>query len=258
MQIKEFLFASFLCNGKLFYYTFYKIMKINNWIVPQYTKNYKLLDDNYHLQRQAELEEAFREPAYWQILQRAEGRKINSGRILRLKNGNTPQNIYVKIKVENSVSLGVYPSKTYSFYDGLVKAGRARLEERSDGAYIALIKNEHPDIYGGVEKLTQKIAVAECLKRGLKDFKITGEAIDNSHAIHYLSGMRFKNFDTKTKAEAAKRMYGTADVNKIVRTIIKNTPKGSRYYTTMLGCVEMYMQKKVIKNIIKYLKRYPV
>lgn len=231
-------------------------MKINNFYAPKYTKNYKLLEQNYHTQRQAELEKAFQTPEYWQILNRTEESKKSSGRALRLKTEG--KEIPVTFQIEQKTPAGLNPFTTYHIYDGLTKAGYISIEELPDGAYIAMVKNEKQEIYGGVEKLAQRLAVANCLKRGLKDFKITGDALWNSHAIHYLAGMRFGPMDNKYRALSAKRLYGTDNVNTIVKNIIENTPKGEKYYTSILGCVRMHMQKSVIKNITEYLKKHPV
>ena len=132
------------------------------------------------------------------------------------------------------------------------------MEEKTDGAYIAFIENKIPEMYGGVERLSLLLAVANCLNRGLKNFKITGVAINDSHAIHYLAGMRFGKFDNRYRAEKAKRWFGTSDINKIIKTIIENTPAGSKYCTSMLGCINMHLLQSVIKSITEYLKKHPV
>ena len=121
-----------------------------------------------------------------------------------------------------------------------------------------MIENKNQRIYGGVEKLAQRLAVANCLERGLKGFNITGDALWNSHAIHYLAGMRFNSIANKYRALNTKRIFGTVDVNEIVKNIIENTPQGDKYYTSIIGCVRMYMLKNVIKNITAYLKKHPV
>ena len=233
-------------------------MYINNFYTPKYTKDYKLLEQNYHTRRQAELEKTFQAPEYWQILNRAEGAKKNSGCTLSLKSENSQKDIHVKLKIEKKFPQGLNPSTTYEIYDGLTKAGYVTLEEFPDGAYIAKVENMKQELYGGVDKLAMKLAVANCEKRGLKNFNITGDAINNSHAIHYLSGMRFGEINNKYIAERAKALYGTNDVNKIVKSIIAETPKNGRYYTAHLGCVNMHLMKTAIKNIMEYLKKHPV
>ena len=70
--------------------------------------------------------------------------------------------------------------------------------------------------------------------------------------------MRFGEINNKYIAERAKALYGTNDVNKIVKSIIAETPKNGRYYTAHLGCVNMHLMKSVIKNILVYLKKHPV
>ena len=231
-------------------------MQVKNLTQYTFSKNYKQLEDNYHAQRQKELETTFQAPEYWQILQRAEESKKNTGRILKLKSCN--EEIPVSLKIESKKPGLINVLTTYSFYDGLNKAGYVKIGEYSNGAYIAFVKKEMPKVYGGIEKLALKIAVANCLKRNLKKFEITGDAIDNSHAIHYLAGMRFNKIDNQYRAENVKRLYGTDDVNKVIKSIIQNTPNKGRYYTSILGCVKMYMKKNVIKNIIEYLKQHPV
>ena len=233
-------------------------MYINNFYTPKYTKDYKLLEQNYHTRRQAELEKTFQAPEYWQILNRAEGAKKNSGCTLTLKSENSQKDIHVKLKIEKKFPQGLNPFTIYEIYDGLTKAGYVTLEELPDGVYIAKVENIKQELYGGVDKLAMKLAVANCEKRGLKNFNITGDAINNSHAIHYLSGMRFGEINNKYIAERAKALYGTNDVNKIVKSIIAETPKNGRYYTAHLGCVNMHLMKTAIKNIMEYLKKHPV
>lgn len=233
-------------------------MKLNNYYIPSYTKNYKLLEQNYRKQRQAELEKAFQVPEYWQILNRAEEGKKNSGRVLRLKTEGKSKEIAVSIKTEIKTPQGLDPITAYRIYDGPIEAGYVSIKELPDGAYIAMIENKKQEVYGGVEKLAQRIAVANCLKRGLKNFNITGDAVWESHAIHYIAGMRFDYMYNANRARTAKRLFGTDNVNTIVKNIIKNTPKGGKYYTSILGCVRMHMLKSVIKNITAYLKKHPV
>ena len=233
-------------------------MKTNNFYAPSYTKNYKLLEQNSRKQRQSELEKTFQTPEYWQILSRAEEGKKQSGRVLKLKTDGKSKEIAVSIKTERKNPQGLSPRTTYHIYDGPIEAGYVSIKELPDGAYIAMIENKNQRIYGGVEKLAQRLAVANCLERGLKGFNITGDALWNSHAIHYLAGMRFNSIANKYRALNAKRIFGTVDVNKIVKNIIENTPQGGKYYTSIIGCVRMYMLKNVIKNITAYLKKHPV
>ena len=96
-------------------------MQVKNLTQYTFSKNYKQLEDNYHAQRQKELETTFQAPEYWQILQRAEESKKNTGRILKLKSCN--EEIPVSLKIESKKPGLINVLTTYSFYDGLNKAG---------------------------------------------------------------------------------------------------------------------------------------
>ena len=222
-------------------------------ITPIFSKNYNKLQENYRKQRQAELEQAFHSPLYWEILQNAENRKY-SGR--RLRHKGLGKEIPVTLSIERKQDIN--PTLVYKFYDKNIEAGYVKLEELADGVYISMIKNENQNTYGGVEKLAQKIAVDNCIKRGLSKFKVIGDAMWESHVIHYLAGMRFRPMDNQYRAENLKRRFGTSNVNTIIKEILKNTPKGGKYYTSMFGCVRMYMKQDVIKNILRDLKQHPI
>lgn len=233
-------------------------MRINNFSPIFFSKDYKKLEQNHHENRQHELETAFHSPEYWQILNRVnmnKGQNIGSI-VLKGEDGNIE--IPAVISVRKITPPGLAPISRYTISDGSTKVGYIDLEEHADGAYIAKVENFNQDKYGGILKLSNRIAVENCLKRGIKDIKITGDAAFNSHALHYLTGKRFYPITNPNRAEVLKKTYGTRDANKITKFVLANTPKGSKYYTHMLGTVGMYMTKKCINECVRLAKVAPI
>ena len=234
-------------------------MRINNFSPTFFCKDYKKLEQNHHENRQKELETAFYSPEYWQILNKVNMNKgQNIGSIL-LKEGDEHKEVPALISVRKIKPAGLNPISMYTISDSSSnKVGYVELEECIDGAYIAKVENFNQDKYGGILRLADRIAVENCLKRGIKNIKITGDAAFNSHAVHYLTGKRFFPITNPNRAEVLKNTYGTKDANKITKFVLKNTPKGSKYYTHMLGTVGMYMTQKSINEYVKLAKTTPV
>ncbi len=234
-------------------------MKITPCFILPLSKDYNKLEANYRKQRHQELEEAFQSPRYWDILEKSQLNKdLSNGRVLKQKdvNGGVKM-IPISLRIQKLIS-PFEPTTEYYFMDGQTKAGYVKIKEFPKGVYIAMIKNANQNKYGGVVELAQKIAVENCLRRGLTKFEIKGDAMWDSHAIHYLSGMRFGKLDNEYRAKRLKEIFGTSNINKIVKYIIENTPKGDRYCTSMLGTVGMHLKQCVIQKIISLVKKSPV
>lgn len=152
----------------------------------------------------------------------------------------TPINVTVQKKEYDLHNFGRFTK--YIVKDDKVSIGYVDVKDTSDGIYVEFIKNEQPELYSGFGKLADRIEVEHCMNRGLTKFNITSDAALNSHALHFLRGKRFKN----------------PVINKKVEEIIKQTPKGENFYTKLLGKVEMYMPKKVIKEHMKSILETPI
>ena len=231
-------------------------MEISKNIIQYPNLNYKdrvkQLEMNYRAERQTELEKAFLSPEYWQILNNVEKNKTNA--FLKTKEGiEIPVLIDIRKQQENQLE-----AKTiYSFKNSSEKIGYLELIEKPTGAHILKVENLNPAKYKGVNILADKIAVENCLKRGLKDFEITGDAMWNSHAAHYLSGKRFRPVEAE-KAKILFQRYGTNNPNIIVKNIIENTPKGKLCHTENLKTIGFYLPKNLIKKYIQLSKIKPL
>lgn len=242
-------------------------MKINNLtkaiVKEQSAKNsVPKIETSYRAIRQAQLEEAFQGPEYWQVLQGINKKNTPRGEIM-LKtvdaSGNkSHEKLLVEINVKKIHPPGLNPISTYKITNGSDKIGYVKIEEKADGAYIYNIENTMQDKYSGIGKLADRIAVENCLSRGLKDFAITADATLNSHAAHYLAGKRFGNIGYSDRLKLIKRQYGTTNINKIVKEIIETTPPGEKYYTSNLKTVPMYLPKKLINEYTKLAQTNPI
>ncbi len=210
-----------------------------------YGERVKQLERNYYKQCQARLEHAFLSPEYWQILNKVENHRNST--LIELRDGTKAS---VDISIRKKFDDVLEPKTIYSFKHNGKEIGYLELIEKSNGAHIFKVENLEQETYKGINKLADRIAVENCLKRGLSDFEITGDAILNSHAAHYNSGKRFTTADIRN-SKIFKLRYGTDDVNKIIRNIIKNTPKGMKCETEALGVQSFYLPKNLIKKYIK-------
>lgn len=217
-----------------------------------YKDKVRQLEQNHRIQRQAELEQAFLSPEYWQILNNVEN-KQNTG-FVQLKNG---ENIPVNVQVRKILEETLEPKTIYTFKHNGKEIGYLELFEQPNGVHLFKVENLARDKYRGINRLADRIGVENCLKRGLTEFEITGDAILNSHAAHYLSGKRFNPVD-RTRAKQFKRKYGTENPNEIIKNIIKNTPKGQRYYTEDLRNISFYLPKDLIEKYINLSKIKPI
>ena len=214
--------------------------------------------------QQQELQKAFASPEYWQILTKMTGKIFGIRASLVEKSVGADRKIQrtdvpVTITINRIAPAGVNPVTSYTIFgeeDG--KIGTVELEEKANGAYIKLVENKKQGKFGGMDKLSDRLAVENCLKRGLKDFEITGDAVWNSHAVHYLAGKRFGNITNICKREFLKSRYGTVNANTIVKQIIELTPQGGRYVTDFLGAVPMYLTKSKINEYVKLAKNFPI
>ena len=229
-----------------------EIKKIIQYPNLSYKERIKQIEQNTHKFRQTELEQAFLSPDYWQILNKVENRK-NIGYI-KLKSG---KEIPVNIDIRKEMSDGLEPKIIYTFKDNGKEVGYIELFERENGVHLFKVENLDQNKYRGINKLADRIGVENCLKRGLTDFEITGDAILNSHAVHYLSGKRFYPVD-KSRAKIFKQKYGTENPNTIVKSIINNTPKGQKFYTQNLKTLAFYLPNDLIENYINLAKLKPI
>jgi hypothetical protein len=224
-------------------------MEIKRTIIESPFKNYKerirILEKNYRNQRHKELEQALLSPEYWQILNKVEKHKN-----IAYITAKGFRDIPVEISIRKQERRGLDPKTIYTFKNGKEDVGYLELIEKPNGAHIFHVENLNQAKYGGINILSDRIAVENCLKRGIKDFEITGDAVWNSHAAHYLSGKRFKHVDYE-KAKLFKQRYGESNPNKIIKNVIENTPKGEKYYTEGLKTISFYLPKNLIKKYIK-------
>lgn len=217
-----------------------------------YKERIKQLEQNYYKQRQVELEQAFLSPKYWQILNKVDTN--NTGAFVSLKTGTQiPIRVEKRVILENSLE----PKINYTFRNGLEKVGYVELIESPKGAYIFKVENLNQEKYKGINVLSDRIAVENCLKRGLTNFEITGDAMWNSHVAHYKSGKRFKPVEFQ-KAKLFKQIYGTDNPNLIIKNIIENTPKGKKCYTEALKNIEFYLPRDLINKYIKISRLKPI
>lgn len=232
-------------------------MKINKLSpsINYYKERIKQFEQNYRKQRQTELEHAFLSPEYWQILNKIQPFFHRKAGFVKLKTG---EKVPVDISIRRKTFADLDPKTIYTFKNGAEEVGYLELIERPNGAHIFKIENLNQEKYGGIGVLTDRIAVENCLKRGLADFEITGDAIWNSHAAHYLAGKRFLPIENSDRAKSLKERFGTSSPNKIIKYIIQNTPKGEKYYTESLKTVGFYLPKKLIKKYISLAETSPI
>lgn len=146
----------------------------------------------------------------------------------------------------------------YIVRDGKIPVGFVGLIDTLKGVKVSFIKNYNPEKYSGFGKLADQIEVEHCINRGLDYFEITSNAALNSHAFHYLRGKRFGEILDETKKDNLLKKFKTYDVNKIVENIIKNTKKGTDFYTKFLGEVPMFMPQKLIEKYRELAKKCPI
>lgn len=119
---------------------------------------------------------------------------------------------------------------------------------------VEYLENFDDKNIGGVGALADKISVLHCLKRKIKPV-IVSMADKDSHVAHYLRGKRFLPIESDTpKFNYYMDMYGTADVNEIVKELINNNKNSERISTDDWSMVPMYMPQNKIDEIIKELK----
>ena len=219
-----------------------------------YKERVKQLEQNHRLQRQSELEQAFMSPEYWQILNKVEKQNIPKANLKLKKGGYVSADIEIRRKI-NSV---LDPKTIYTFKDNGNEIGVLELVEKPNGAYIQMVKNFNQNKYGGIGVIADRIAVENCLKRGLVDFEVTGDAIWDSHAAHYLTGKRFTPIEDSDRIKILKRKFGTKNPNKIVKQIIENTHQGKKCHTDILKTVSFYLPKKLINKYVQLAKTNPI
>lgn len=127
-----------------------------------------------------------------------------------------------------------------------------------DRVVIKTVDNIRQEEYSGIAKLADQIAVEYCLKNKIKP-NIVFDAAYNSHAAHYLRGMKFIPFsDGAQISKIFKEDFGTSNPNKIVEKIIRNTPQGQHCDTSALGMLKAYMPKEVVEKYLQEIKYNPV
>lgn len=169
------------------------------------------------------------------------------------------QFIPVRVTAKHYDNISAIPKMTqYNFFDGHKQVGYVHLSDLANGCYVDFVENLEPKLYKGVAAFADQLEVEHCLERGLKHFEIVSCAALNSHAIHYLRGKRFAPVLDFPGIKRLMEKFGTVDVEKIVKTIIENTPKGQEYDTKAIGNVRMYMPKDMIEHYIELSQKSPI
>lgn len=177
--------------------------------------------------------------------------KTSSGEILR-------NPIPVTISKQEYQTRDLQKFTHYIVKNGTIPIGHVNLSDTPNGVLVSFIRNYSPEKYSGFGTIADQIEVEHCLKRGLKNFKITSEASLGSHIHHYKRGKRFSTITDKKQSAKLLDMFKSTDVNKIINYIIKFSPEGKEINTSFLGSVPMYMPQKLIKKYIDIIKKHPL
>ena len=157
-----------------------------------------------------------------------------------------------------------YPASVeYNIYDGRRDVGHVRLSDTDYGCYVMSIRNKKPHEYGKFALLADKLEVQYCLDKKMPNFEIRSYADLNSHALHYLRGIRFEGEATPQQIKRFRELFKWAkiksfDYNTIVKYIIDHTPKGERFNTMFLKEIPMYMPQELIQKYIAELLKNPL
>ena len=151
------------------------------------------------------------------------------------------------------IQYSVYPKDNSAERIGIV-----RLYDTIKGCFVRFMRNENPEKYKFFGDFADRLEVQHCLNKGMDDFEILSEAAMNSHAKHFMRGKRFLKLTDEEDIAKLKEIWGTADVNKIVKCIINHTQKGEFINTHFLPNVPMYMPKELIQKYIAELLKSPI
>lgn len=119
---------------------------------------------------------------------------------------------------------------------------------------IEYLKNLDEENIGGIGNLADKMSVVHCLKHNIRPV-IVSMADKNSHVAHYLRGKRFFPIeDDPHKYNYFMNIYGTADINEIVKNLIAENKDKGRISTKEWSMIPMYMPQDRIDEILDSLK----
>lgn len=146
----------------------------------------------------------------------------------------------------------------YGYRDEMV---RNWVEEGIVGERIIVnyLKNFDEKKIGGIGKLSDKMLVKFCLDNNMQP-NIVAEADSGSHVAHYLRGRRFFELEsTSLGYNFFMSKYGTADINKILEKLIKESKlTGIPVNLCGWGVAAMYMPKKIVEKYISELAAHPI
>ena len=126
-----------------------------------------------------------------------------------------------------------------------------RLGVIGDRITVDYLQNNNENLYSGIGKLADQIAVEYCLKRGIKP-NIISAAEPNSLAAHYKRGKRFLPFD---KECTYYERYKDIDPNELIKNLLKETKKID---TSDLHGFYTYMPKDLIKYYLLQIIQNPI
>lgn len=184
--------------------------------------------------------------------------------ILRVNNDS--KTTYSFLSEDLSKQYGYVELKDYKYpqqsgiHDFLLNKGLLcdypELDIYGERTVVEYLRNFNDYEVGGVGKLADVMAVRHCIENGMEPNILSKSGI-GSHVAHFLRGKRFISVDSCSPyADFFQERYSTLNINKILKTLIKNAKDG-KVDISHWGLLIMYLPKDLAMKYAKDFRFIP-